>query len=118
MRPNQLFAVSLGTDLLEPDQQRAVVDVCSTLLLTPLGLRSLEPAHSAYVANYSGGPGERAASYHQGTVWRWLLGPFAIAHQRVYGNTAHALAPLQGIAAPLGVARAGTAKATFGGAAP
>jgi len=118
MRPNQLFAVSLGTDLLEPDQQRAVVDVCSTLLLTPLGLRSLEPAHSAYVANYSGGPGERDASYHQGTVWSWLLGPFAIAHQRVYGNTAHALALLEGIAAHLGEACVGTVSEIFDGDAP
>ena len=26
-------------------------------------------------------------AYHQGTVWTWLLGPFALAHHRVYGET-------------------------------
>ncbi|HLQ13576.1 MAG TPA: amylo-alpha-1,6-glucosidase [Steroidobacteraceae bacterium] len=118
MRPNQLFAVSLGTDLLQPDQRRAVVDACSTLLLTPLGLRSLEAAHPAYVANYRGGPQERDASYHQGTVWSWLLGPFAIAHQRVYGNTAHSLALLDGVAAHLAEACIGTISEIFDGAAP
>jgi predicted glycogen debranching enzyme len=118
MRPNQLFAVSLGTELLEPDQQRAVIDACSTLLLTPLGLRSLEPAHPAYVANYRGGPQERDASYHQGAVWSWLLGPFAIAHQRVYGNTAHALGLLDGMAAHLAEACIGTISEILDGDAP
>ena len=29
---------------------------------------------------------QRDSAYHQGTVWTWLLGHFAIAHERVYGD--------------------------------
>ncbi len=43
------------------------------------------------------GPAERDAGYHQGTVWGWLLGPFATAHYRVYRDPA----ATRGILAPL-----------------
>jgi predicted glycogen debranching enzyme len=43
LRPNQIFAVSLGTELLNPQRARAVVNICASKLLTPLGLRSLAP---------------------------------------------------------------------------
>ena len=118
LRPNQLFAVALGTDLLEPARQRAVVDACGAALLTPLGLRSLAPADPAYVARYQGGPTQRDASYHQGTVWSWLLGPFALAHQRVYGDGAQALALLGGLAAHLAEACVGSISEIFDGEAP
>jgi predicted glycogen debranching enzyme len=113
VRPNQIFAVSLGTDLLEPVRQRAVVDACSRALLTPLGLRSLAPEDSAYIGRYQGGPHERDGSYHQGTVWSWLLGPYAIAHARVYGNAAHALALLAQIAPHLEEACVGSISEIF-----
>ena len=98
LRPNQIFAVSLGTGLLTEEQQRAVVDACGNALLTPLGLRSLAPTDPAYAPRYEGGPLQRDGSYHQGTVWSWLLGPYALAHQRVHGDIAHALELLAGIA--------------------
>ena len=31
---------------------------------------------------------ERDGAYHQGTVWPWLIGPFADAHLRVYDDPA------------------------------
>ena len=98
IRPNQIFAVSLGADLLEARDARAVVDTCARELLTPMGLRSLAPGDPAYIAHYRGGPLERDGSYHQGTVWSWLLGPFVIAHWRVHGDVAHG----QGILSQLG----------------
>ena len=70
-------------------------------LWTPVGMRSLAPTDPRYAPRYSGTPRERDAVYHQGTVWSWLLGPFAIAHYRVYDDTAAALALLDGIAAHL-----------------
>ena len=91
IRPNQIFAVSLDANLLEAREARAVVDICARELLTPMGLRSLAPSDPCYVARYLGGPVERDGSYHQGTVWSWLLGPFALAHFQVHGDTAHAL---------------------------
>jgi predicted glycogen debranching enzyme len=92
LRPNQIFAVSLPASPLTPEQQRAVVDVCARQLLTSHGLRSLASGHADYQGRYGGGPRQRDGAYHQGTVWSWLLGPFALAHARVYGDPAQALA--------------------------
>jgi len=91
LRPNQIFAVSLPVSPLTQGQQEAVVEACERELLTPFGLRSLSPQDSRYVARYGGGPRERDAAYHQGTVWGWLLGPFALAHFRVHQNKSEAL---------------------------
>ncbi|MEA3510078.1 MAG: amylo-alpha-1,6-glucosidase [Actinomycetota bacterium] len=88
LRPNQLFAVSLFNSPLPPDRQRAVVDACAASLLTPLGLRTLGPDEPGYRGRYGGGPVERDGAYHQGTVWPWLIGPFADAHLRVYQDRA------------------------------
>jgi glycogen debranching enzyme len=113
IRPNQIFAVSLGSDLLDAKQQRAVVDNCSRHLLTPMGLRSLSAEDPAYVPRYEGGPWQRDGAYHQGTVWSWLLGPYAIAHQRVFGNAEHALAILEQIAPHLADACVGSISEIF-----
>jgi predicted glycogen debranching enzyme len=91
LRPNQIFAVALPVSPLTPAQQKAVVDLCGRELLTPYGLRSLAPGEPGYQGQYGGGPRERDGAYHQGTVWGWLLGPFALAHFRVYGNRLAAL---------------------------
>jgi predicted glycogen debranching enzyme len=118
LRPNQIFAVSLGSDLLDADRGRAVVAKCAAHLLTPVGLRSLAPSDPRYAGRYVGGPRERDAVYHQGTVWGWLLGPFALAHHRVHGDTALALQLLNGAAAHLGEACLGTINEIFDGDAP
>jgi predicted glycogen debranching enzyme len=118
LRPNQIFAVSLGTDLLSTARARAVVDVCARHLLTPVGLRSLAAQDPRYARTYTGGPRERDAVYHQGTVWSWLLGPFVLAHHRVYRNTQHALGLLSGLAAHLDEGCLGTVSEIFDGAPP
>jgi glycogen debranching enzyme len=51
-----------------------------------LGLRSLAPEEAGYIARYQGGVRERDGGYHQGTVWPWLIGPFAEAWVRVHGG--------------------------------
>jgi len=86
IRPNQIFAVALHHSPLEANQQRAVVDLCARELLTSSGLRSLAPSDPQYIGRYVGPPAERDAAYHQGTVWPWLIGPFALAHARAYGD--------------------------------
>jgi len=118
LRPNQIFAVSLGTNLLDAQRARAVVDVCARHLLTPVGLRSLSPEDPRYAGSYSGGPRERDAVYHQGTVWNWLLGPFVLAHYRVYGDADHAMALLAGLAAHLDDACIGTISEIMDGNSP
>jgi predicted glycogen debranching enzyme len=87
VRPNQIFAVSLAHQMLSPEQARLVVRVVEQQLLTPHGLRSLALGHPAYRGRYEGDPYSRDSSYHQGTVWPWLLGPFIRAYLRVNGCT-------------------------------
>jgi predicted glycogen debranching enzyme len=86
LRPNQIFAVSLPVSPLTPVQQKGVIDACGRSLLTSYGLRSLAPNHPQYRDTYGGDRTQRDGAYHQGTVWGWLLGSFAIAHFRVYGD--------------------------------
>jgi len=88
-RPNQIFAVGgLPLVLLSPVRARQVVDAVEARLLTPLGLRSLAPNESNYVGHYGGSVAQRDGSYHQGTVWPWLIGAFVEAWLRVRGNSA------------------------------
>jgi predicted glycogen debranching enzyme len=118
LRPNQLFAVSLPESPLAPDQQRAVVEICARQLLTSHGLRSLAPGDTRYIGHYGGGPRERDAAYHQGTVWGWLLGPFVRAHLRVYKDPKAAARFLQPMAHHLKLHGLGTASEIFDGDAP
>jgi predicted glycogen debranching enzyme len=91
LRPNQLFAIGgLPLALLDGERARRVVDQVEAHLWTPLGPRSLAPGSRGYTARYQGGPRERDAAYHQGTVWPWLAGPFIEAWVRVRGGTKRA----------------------------
>jgi predicted glycogen debranching enzyme len=76
LRPNQLFAISLPFPLIEGEQAKAVFKIVQEKLYTPVGLRSLPQDDPAYVHNYGGSAIQRDSSYHQGTVWSWLLGPY------------------------------------------
>jgi len=97
LRPNQIFAVSLPFGLLDQEQARAVVRIVERELLTPVGLRTLEPADPDYKPRYEGSPSDRDAAYHQGTVWPWLLGPFIDAYLAAFGKTAETLAYCRGL---------------------
>jgi predicted glycogen debranching enzyme len=87
IRPNQIFAVSLPHSMLSDERSRRVVEKVEAELLTPVGLRSLSPNDPRYVATYVGSPFDRDASYHQGTVWGWLIGPFIDAYRKTHGET-------------------------------
>ncbi|SCL15245.1 glycogen debranching enzyme, putative [Micromonospora nigra] len=80
LRPNQLLAWSLPYAPLEPDA--ATLGWVAAGLLTPLGPRSLSPDAPEFAGQHRGGPAERDGAYHQGTVWPWLLGPYADACRR------------------------------------
>lgn len=108
LRPNQLFAVSLPIDVLDDARRRMIVDVCASRLWTPAGLRSLDPADPRYAARYGGDQRARDGAYHQGTVWTWLAGPFALAHLRAYGDAAASAALLEACASGLSADAIGT----------
>ncbi len=88
LRPNQIFALSLPQSLLTQDQGRSLLEVVGRELLTSYGLRSLSPRDAQYCGEYGGDRWQRDGAYHQGTVWSWLLGPFALAHYKIYGDKA------------------------------
>ncbi|MEQ9460952.1 MAG: amylo-alpha-1,6-glucosidase [Phycisphaeraceae bacterium] len=79
IRPNQLFAVSLTESPLASGHRKAVVETVTDKLLTPFGLRTLPTDDPNHHAHYAGGQFDRDRAYHQGTIWPWLLGPYAEA---------------------------------------
>jgi predicted glycogen debranching enzyme len=87
IRPNQLFALSLPYPLVVRSKAERILAVVDEHLLTPFGLRTLSPRESHYRGRYEGGPEQRDAAYHQGTVWPWLFGPYVRARLRTRGRT-------------------------------
>ncbi len=118
LRPNQIFAVCLPISPLTTEQQKAVVNVCARHLLTSHGLRSLAPGEPGYSGRYGGSPRDRDAAYHQGTVWGWLRGPFALAHYRVYHDRKAALRFLEPLGRQIYASGLGTLSEIFDGDAP
>ncbi len=76
LRPNQIYALSLPYPLLAGARAKSVLSVVTENLLTPRGLRSLNERNPQYKAHYTGDIFKRDGSYHQGTVWSFLLGPY------------------------------------------
>jgi len=101
IRPNQILAVSLEHSMLTPEQARSVVDVVRRELLTPFGLRTLSPTDPEYRPHFEGDMRSRDAAYHQGTVWPWLMGPFADAYLKVNGRTEESRGQVKKWLAPL-----------------
>jgi predicted glycogen debranching enzyme len=83
LRPNQLFAVSLPFALLEGERAEAILKNIEEKLYTPVGLRSLPMEDAHYVHHYGGDQWHRDSSYHQGTVWSWLLGAYVDAAMKL-----------------------------------
>jgi 4-alpha-glucanotransferase len=118
LRPNQIFAVSLPYSPLAPEQQRRVVEVVGRELLTSYGLRSLTASHADYRSQYLGGVWERDGSYHQGPVWAFLLGHYALAEHRAFGDAAAAQARLDPLRDHLLDAGVGTVSEILDGGPP
>ncbi len=112
LRPNQLLAYGLPYAPLRGELPHPAV---GQALLTPIGLRSLGPEEPGYTAAHRGTPQQRDEAYHQGTVWPWLLGPYADALAAAGQPTGGLLA---GVAAHLGEGGLGSISETADGAAP
>jgi predicted glycogen debranching enzyme len=85
LRPNMVIAAALEWSPLSRGMRTDVVKCAMGELLTPFGLRTLEPRNPAYVGRYAGNSEQRDRAYHQGTVWPWLIGFFCEAYLRAYG---------------------------------
>ncbi|MBN3926576.1 amylo-alpha-1,6-glucosidase [Nostoc sp. NMS4] len=84
IRPNAVLALSLQHCGFSKQQGCQILDLATTSLLTPYGLRSLDPGDPEYKGKYEGNQQQRDRAYHQGTVWTWLIGPYIRAWQRFY----------------------------------
>jgi predicted glycogen debranching enzyme len=79
LRPNQLFAISLPYALVEGEKAISILKIAEEKLYTPVGLRSLPKSDEHYIGVYGGDQWHRDSSYHEGTVWSWLLGAYVDA---------------------------------------
>lgn len=84
VRPNQLLAVSLPFKMVGREQGLKVVRRVWRELYVTYGIRSLTPWDYNYRGVYSGDRLHRDGSYHQGTAWSWLIGPFITAYRWVH----------------------------------
>ena len=57
-------------------------------MYTPHGLRSLSPEDPDFKPVFTGDPWHRDNAYHQGTVWSFLWGEYAIAYMRAHDFSA------------------------------
>jgi len=85
IRPNQIFAVSLPEAPFSGTDAHKIIAVVERELLTPVGLRTLSVDDANFRPRFKGTLFERDRAYHNGTVWPWLLGPFAEAIMRADG---------------------------------
>jgi predicted glycogen debranching enzyme len=83
VRPNQIFAVSLPYSPLPQVRQKKVLAEVRDKLLTRYGLRTLPETDPHYHPQYTGEQFHRDKAYHQGTIWPWLMGPYAEGVLRV-----------------------------------
>jgi glycogen debranching enzyme len=84
IRPNQLYAVSLPFSPISKAMQGKVLDKVQEHLLTPYGLRTLAPSDPDFKADYAGDAWSRDNAYHQGTVWPFLIGEWALAYLKLH----------------------------------
>ncbi|MFO7810735.1 MAG: amylo-alpha-1,6-glucosidase, partial [Candidatus Delongbacteria bacterium] len=82
-RPNTVIAMSLPNDLWDKKVMENTFDIVKNELLTPYGLRTLTPRNSSFKKKYIGNQTQLDMAYHQGTVWAWLLGPFAETYYKL-----------------------------------
>lgn len=90
VRPNQIIALALPNRAFadQPEIEKSILKVVEEKLLTPYGLKSLSADHPDYAPYYpNAGPGDRDPVYHQGTVWSWLIGPYADAYLNINDGT-------------------------------
>jgi predicted glycogen debranching enzyme len=109
LRPNQLFAITLGA-VDDSERCHHVLEACQALLV-PGALRSLadkplsrpldiyyqgrllSDPHHPYRGRYEGDEDTaRKPSYHNGTAWTWLFPSFCESWAKVYGERSRATA--------------------------
>ncbi len=84
VRPNQVIATYLPFKILGNRKNKMILATVEQKLLTSVGLRTLAREDSNFRETYSGDQKNRDLSYHQGTIWPFLLGFYLSAYYEVY----------------------------------
>ena len=87
VRPDMLIAISLPFCPLSRAEQRQVLEIVTSELLTPKGIRSLSPRSEGYVEQCSGLQEQREHAYYNGSAWPWLLGAYTDAYLKINGRS-------------------------------
>jgi len=95
IRCNQIWALSMTHTMLNPEQERKVLETVREHLYTPYGLRTLSPEDPQYQPYYGGEQLKRDMAYHQGTTWVFPMGAYYRACLKVYDNTPEAIAAVK-----------------------
>lgn len=109
VRPNQIFAISHGLDLIDPDTQSQILSIVERELLTAGGLRTLSPKDPLYHGHYDTFDPipVKDLAYHQGTVWPWLLGSYCdalkIVREQQFVSSETIQREILGLVAPLAI---------------
>jgi len=94
------------------------LQVVEEQLYTPVGLRSLSANDARYIPVYGGDAWHRDSSYHEGTVWSWLLGPYIDTLIKVNGSADKAQEVINRFVYHLNEACIGSVSEIFDGDAP
>jgi predicted glycogen debranching enzyme len=84
IRPNAVIALSLPWRVISKAKMEQVWKRAYEELFTPYGLRTLSPRDPRFRKKYYGTQRERDLSYHNGSVWAWLLGPFCGLYLKIH----------------------------------
>lgn len=86
IRPNAVIALSLPWPVVDEGIMKQVWERSFSELYTYYGLRTLSPKDPKFRKKYYGTQKERDLSYHNGSVWAWLLGPFCGLYLKIYSK--------------------------------
>ncbi|MDZ4120823.1 MAG: amylo-alpha-1,6-glucosidase, partial [Candidatus Cloacimonadaceae bacterium] len=84
IRPNAILAVSLPWEIVSRDKMKLVFEKAYKELYTFYGIRTLSPQDPKFRKKYYGNQKDRDLSYHNGTVWAWLMGAFCGLYLKIY----------------------------------
>ena len=85
VRPNMVIAVGVDHTPLDRRQRKRILDFVTRELLTPKGLRTLNPNSYGYNPWYVGNPEQREKAYYSGSARPWLMGFYCHAYVKVFG---------------------------------
>ena len=86
IRPNQILAIGLEFSPIDEEKAKEILKLVDEKLYTSRGLKTLDAEDAEYKGIYCGDAYNRDISYHQGTVWPWLLIPYFKASRKYNGK--------------------------------